>query len=99
MRWERCESTVAGPLDRRETSARGWLYESKDGPCLGHYLEYPTGHHRSGHDNCEPGRCECRRSHPGNVCAASTVTHASRYFETPAAAREWIEAQASEMTT
>jgi len=73
---------------------RGWLL---NGPyCVGNYLDYGPDHYRSPHEYCQPGRL-CPDCQPGNVHAVrypdgpNGAPRASRYFETVAEARQWIE--------
>lgn len=76
-------------------SPRGWLRAG--GTCTGFYLDYGAGHYRSPHQYCRPdGLCpECQ---PGSVLAVrypggpgSDGPRGSRWCETVAAARKWVE--------
>ena len=76
------------------TTPRGWL--RVDGTCVGNYLDYGPEHYRSPHAYCQPDRL-CPDCQPGSVHAVrypggpGSTPHDSRYFETIAEARGWVE--------
>jgi hypothetical protein len=76
-------------------SPRGWLHENET--VTGFYLDYGPEHYRSPHEYCQPGRL-CRECQPGNVLAVrypggpgSGGPRDSRFCETVAEARGWVE--------
>jgi len=86
------------------TTPRGWLMIN--GVCTGFYLDYGPDSYRPGHKTdigrghivsfCKPDRL-CRDCEPGSILCVrypngpGTTPHDSRYVETIAAARRYVE--------
>jgi hypothetical protein len=77
-------------------SDRGWLFVNGEETSVGHYLDYGPEHHRSSHEYCRT-ECTCELAQKGMVHAVRVATRESRYFPTPQAAMEWIEAARPEI--
>jgi hypothetical protein len=97
MQWSEYTEKVSRRSERWASSDRGWLFIGE--LSYGNYLDYGADHFRSSHDYCPPGECRCRLSQPGNIHAVrfgrnadgQAVPGESRYFETVADAKAWIE--------